>query len=45
MFYVYFAAKIQSFFEYKGLLQRFNSILLIFWPYDSVIVLRWIYGG
>lgn len=45
MFYVYFAAKIQSFFEYKEMLQRFNAILLIFWPYDSVIVLRWIYGG
>lgn len=30
MFYVYFAAKLQSFFEYKGMLQRFNAILLIF---------------
>lgn len=35
MFYVYFAAKIQSFFEYKGMLRRFNVILLIF---DLMIV-------
>lgn len=35
MFYVYLAAKVQSFFEYKGILRRFNAILLIF---DLMIV-------